>query len=88
METLEFSQFEDVNLATAVGTAIVEQAMDNVAGCSSARAVSWNLDIPYSTMENVLRKMLHFIPYKINLQSAVITYWTGEAINLYIDISG
>ena len=58
METLEFSQFEDVNLATAVGTAIVEQAMDNVAGCSSARAVSGNLSVPYSTVQNILRKMV------------------------------
>ena len=48
-----------------VATAIVEQSMDNVAGCSSARAVSWNLSVPYSTLQNILRKMVNFFPYKI-----------------------
>lgn len=49
-----------------VATAIVEQSMDNVVGCSSARAKSRNLGVPYSTVRNVLRKMVHFFPYKIS----------------------
>ncbi|GFX66586.1 uncharacterized protein TNCV_1794971 [Trichonephila clavipes] len=39
--------------------------MDNVIGCSSARAVSRHLGVPYSTVWNVLRKVVHFFPYKI-----------------------
>jgi hypothetical protein len=49
-----------------VATAIVEQSMDNIMGCSSARAVSRHLGVPYSTVWNVLRKMVHFFPYKIS----------------------
>jgi len=37
-------------------TSIVEQSMNNVVGGSSARAVSRQLDIPYTTVWNVLRK--------------------------------
>lgn len=48
-----------------VATGIVEQSMDNVVGCSSARAVSRHLGVPYSTVWNVLRKMVHCFPYKI-----------------------
>ncbi|GFX07036.1 uncharacterized protein TNCV_1556391 [Trichonephila clavipes] len=48
-----------------VATAIVVQSMDNVIGCSSARAVSRQLGVPYSTVWNVLRKVVHFFPYKI-----------------------
>ncbi|GFX54935.1 uncharacterized protein TNCV_3318521 [Trichonephila clavipes] len=48
-----------------VATAIVDQSMDNVIGCSSARAVSRHLGVPYSTVWNVLRKVAHFFPYKI-----------------------
>ncbi|GFU32491.1 uncharacterized protein TNCV_4890101 [Trichonephila clavipes] len=48
-----------------VATAIVDQSMDNVIGCSSARAVSRHLGVPYSTAWNVLRKVVHFFPYKI-----------------------
>ncbi|GFS48265.1 uncharacterized protein TNCV_2296521 [Trichonephila clavipes] len=48
-----------------VATAIVDQSMDNVIGCSSARAVSRHLGVPYSTVWNVLRKVVHFFPYKI-----------------------
>ncbi|GFV30828.1 uncharacterized protein TNCV_4012621 [Trichonephila clavipes] len=33
-----------------VATAIVDQSMDNVIGCSSARAVSRYLGVPYSTV--------------------------------------
>ncbi|GFV36886.1 DUF4817 domain-containing protein [Trichonephila clavipes] len=40
-----------------VATAIVDQSMDNVIGCSSARAVSRHLGVPYSTVWNVLRKV-------------------------------
>ncbi|GFV57924.1 uncharacterized protein TNCV_2801901 [Trichonephila clavipes] len=39
--------------------------MDTVIGCSSARAVSRHLGVPYSTVWNVLRKVVHFFPYKI-----------------------
>ena len=42
-----------------VATTIVEQSMDNVVGCSSAHAVSRHLDVPYSTVRNVLRKLFH-----------------------------
>ncbi|GFV32773.1 uncharacterized protein TNCV_3312541 [Trichonephila clavipes] len=48
-----------------VATAIVDQSMDNVIGCSSARAVSRHLGVPYSTVWIVLRKVMHFFPYKI-----------------------
>ncbi|GFS72804.1 DUF4817 domain-containing protein [Trichonephila clavipes] len=47
-----------------VATTIVDQSMDNVIGCSSARAVSRHLAFPYSTVWNVLRKVVHFFPYK------------------------
>ena len=53
------------NIVEDVVTAIVEQSMDNVAGCSSARAVSRNLRVPYSTVQNILRKIVHFFPCKI-----------------------
>ncbi|GBL91048.1 hypothetical protein AVEN_184431-1 [Araneus ventricosus] len=49
-----------------VATAIVEQLVDKVVGCSSACAVSRHLDVPYSTLRNVLRKMVHFFSYKIS----------------------
>ncbi|GFV69200.1 uncharacterized protein TNCV_3861241 [Trichonephila clavipes] len=48
-----------------VATAIVDQSMDNVIGCSSVRAVSRHLGVLYSTVWNVLRKVVHFFPYKI-----------------------
>ncbi|GFX66892.1 DUF4817 domain-containing protein [Trichonephila clavipes] len=48
-----------------VATAIVDQSMDNVIGCSSAREVSRHLGVPFSTVWNVLRKVVHFFPYKI-----------------------
>ncbi|GFW84315.1 uncharacterized protein TNCV_1131841 [Trichonephila clavipes] len=48
-----------------VATAIVDQSMDNVIGCSSVRAVSRHLGVLYSTVWNVLRKVEHFFPYKI-----------------------
>ncbi|GFU72870.1 uncharacterized protein TNCV_4909991 [Trichonephila clavipes] len=48
-----------------VVTAIVDQSMDNVIGCGSVRAVSRHLGVPYSTVWNVLRKVVHFFPYKI-----------------------
>ncbi|GFX73755.1 DUF4817 domain-containing protein [Trichonephila clavipes] len=35
-----------------VATAIVDKSMDNVIGCSSARAVSRHLGVPYSTVWN------------------------------------
>ncbi|GFV32619.1 uncharacterized protein TNCV_441111 [Trichonephila clavipes] len=49
-----------------VATAIVDKSMENVIGCSSARAVSQHLGVPYSTVWNVLRKVVHFFPYNIN----------------------
>ena len=73
LETVEFSRVWDANhIVEDVATAIVEQSMDNVAGCSSARAVSRNLSVPYSTLQNILRKNL--------LQSAVVSYQQGEEI--------
>ncbi|GFX88480.1 uncharacterized protein TNCV_2279481 [Trichonephila clavipes] len=48
-----------------VATAIVDQSMDNIIGCSSVRAVSRHLGVLYSTVWNVLRKVEHFFPYKI-----------------------
>ncbi|GFW91751.1 DUF4817 domain-containing protein [Trichonephila clavipes] len=48
-----------------VATAIVDQSMDNVIGCSRAHAVSRHLGVPYSTVWNVLRKVVQFFPYKI-----------------------
>ncbi|GBN38746.1 hypothetical protein AVEN_131644-1 [Araneus ventricosus] len=29
-------------------------------------AVSWHLGVPYSKVRNILRKMVHFFPYKIS----------------------
>ncbi|GBL92999.1 hypothetical protein AVEN_54637-1 [Araneus ventricosus] len=55
-----------------VATAIIEQSMDNVVGCSSARAVSRHLGVPYSTVRNVLRTMLHFFPYKISYNQQLL----------------
>ena len=48
-----------------VATAIFQQAIDNVAGYSFARAVSRILSIPYCTVENILKKMVFFFSYKI-----------------------
>ena len=68
-------------------TTIVEQSIDNVAGSSSTRAASRNLSIPYSTVQNIMKKM-GIIPTQNSLQSAVVAYWQGEAIDNCIDISG
>ena len=46
----------------AVATAIE----DPTAGPSSARAISRQLDMPYSTVWKILRKLLKFYPYKIS----------------------
>ncbi|GFV87672.1 uncharacterized protein TNCV_779561 [Trichonephila clavipes] len=48
-----------------VATAIVDQSMDNVIGCSSARAVSQHLGVPYSSVECTEKSGVHFSPYKI-----------------------
>ena len=53
-----------------VATAIVEQSMNNVAVCKSARGVSRNLSVPHNTVQNKLRKIFPirrraFFPYKI-----------------------
>lgn len=40
--------------------------MDNVIGCSSARSVTRHLGVAYSTVWNVLRKMVHCFPYRIS----------------------
>ena len=57
-----------------VATAIVVQSMDNVASCSSARAVSRNLCVLYSTLHNILRKM---VPIQNSLQSVVVANRQG-----------
>ena len=49
-----------------VATATVEQSMDNVASCRCARVASRNLSVPYSKVQNILRKMVHFSPHKIH----------------------
>ena len=41
-----------------VATAIVEQLIENVAGCISVRAVSRNLSVSYRTVQNILRKIV------------------------------
>lgn len=48
-----------------VATAIVEQEMTNMQGTSSARAISRQTDIPYSTVWKILHRILKFYPYKI-----------------------
>ena len=70
-----------------IATAIVEQSIYNVTGCS-ARAVSRNFSVPYSTMQNILRKLVHFLPTQNSLQLVVVASRQGEAIDLCIDISG
>ncbi|GFU67909.1 DUF4817 domain-containing protein [Trichonephila clavipes] len=45
-----------------VATAIVDQSMDSVIGCSPC---SITIACSYSTVWNVLRKVVHFFPYKI-----------------------
>ncbi|GBM87705.1 hypothetical protein AVEN_57222-1 [Araneus ventricosus] len=47
--------------------------MDDVVGCSSARAVSRHLSVPYSTVRNILRKTVHFFPYKISHNQQLLT---------------
>ncbi|GFW36854.1 DUF4817 domain-containing protein [Trichonephila clavipes] len=49
-----------------VATAIVDQSMNNVIDCSSAREVSRHLGVPYSIVwKSGVRKVVHFFPYKI-----------------------
>ncbi|KFM77225.1 hypothetical protein X975_20207, partial [Stegodyphus mimosarum] len=50
----------------AVATAIVDRGPDNIAATSSARGVAWNMDMPYSTVWKILRKIINFYPYKIS----------------------
>lgn len=42
-----------------IASTIVEQSLYNVVGCSSARAVSQYLGVPYSTVWKLLRKWVH-----------------------------
>ncbi|GFV68952.1 uncharacterized protein TNCV_3988691, partial [Trichonephila clavipes] len=71
-----------------VATTIVDQSMDNVIGCSSDRTVSRQLGVPYSTVWNVLRKVVHFFPIQNSSQSAVDGNDRGEVTDLCIDIPG
>jgi hypothetical protein len=49
-----------------VATVIVDREQDSIADTSSARGVARNLDMPYSTVWKILRKIIHFYPYKIS----------------------
>ena len=62
--------------------------MDNVTGCNSARAVSWNWSVPYSTLQNILKENGAFLHIQNSLQSAIVAYRQGEVIDLCIEISG
>ena len=57
-----------LDIVEDVATSIVEQSMDNVVGYSSARALSRNLGFPYSTLQNVLRKVVRFFSMQNSLQ--------------------
>ena len=48
-----------------VATAVVDQATANTQGNSSARSISKQTDIPFSTVQKILRKIIKFYPYKI-----------------------
>ena len=56
-----------------VSTAIIEQLMDNVTDCSG-HAVSRNLSVSYSKVQNMLRKMMHFFPYKTRYNQQLFFY--------------
>ena len=51
---------------TDVATAIVEGSQETIAGTSSARGVARQLDMNYSTVWRVLRRVIGFYPYKIS----------------------
>ena len=53
-------------VVSEVATAVVEQSLTNDRGISSARAVSRQLDVSYGTVWKILRKIVHFFPYKIS----------------------
>lgn len=53
-------------VVSEVATAVVEQSLTNNRGTSSARAVSRQLDVSYGTVWKILRKIVHFFPYKIS----------------------
>ena len=61
-----------LDIVEDVATSIVEQSMDNVVGCSSVRAVSQNFDISYSTVQNILRKMMYFFPFRIRYNQQLL----------------
>ena len=71
-----------------VDTTIVEQSMDNVSGCSRAYAISRNMSVPYSTVQNILRKNGAFFPIQNSLQSAVVAQRQGEVTDLCINVFG
>src|SRR5215813_6425209 len=51
---------------TDVATAIVERSQGTIGGSSSARGVARELDLNVSTVWKVLRRVLHYYPYKIS----------------------
>lgn len=48
-----------------VSLAVEEAAIKNTEGICSIRGVSREKEMPFSTVEKVVRKMLHFYIYKI-----------------------
>ena len=75
-------KFTHSDVVEDVATAIVEQSKDNIVGYNSVRAVSRHLGVPYSTVLNVLRKMVRFYPFKIRYSQQLLL---GEVTNLCID---
>ncbi|GBL84596.1 hypothetical protein AVEN_191063-1 [Araneus ventricosus] len=53
-------------VVSEAATAVVEQSLTNDHGVSRARAVSTQLDVSYGTVWKILRKIVHFLPYKIS----------------------
>lgn len=53
-------------VVSEVATAVVEQSLTNDHGISSARSVSRQLGMSYSTVWKILRKIVKFYPYKIS----------------------
>ncbi|GFS85368.1 DUF4817 domain-containing protein [Trichonephila clavipes] len=71
-----------------VATAIVDQSMDNVIGCSSARAVSRHFGCSLQHSVECTDKSGAFFPVQNSSQSAVDGQRQGEATELCIDIPG
>lgn len=49
-----------------VASAIIKQSVDTFVGCNSACAVSQHLGVSYSTVWNVVSKMLHYFMYTVS----------------------